>query len=63
MDRAAIKGKHSSGKELRHGFGVAMTIAKQRTPIDVLSQPMGYSETKTTAIDCRFSRKRNDNGC
>ncbi|MEW8288513.1 MAG: site-specific integrase [Candidatus Thiodiazotropha endolucinida] len=50
MDRAGVKGKQTTGKGLRHGFGVAMVTAKKPLPIHILSQLMGHSDTKTTEI-------------
>jgi integrase len=40
----------STGKGLRHGFGVAMVTAKKPLPMHILSQLMGHSDTKTTEI-------------
>lgn len=50
MDRAGIKGKQSTGKGLRHGFGVAMVTAKKPLPLHVLSQLLGRSDSKATEI-------------
>jgi integrase/recombinase XerD len=50
MDRARIKGKQATGKNLRHGFGVAMVRAQKPLPLHILSQLMGHSDTKTTEV-------------
>jgi integrase/recombinase XerD len=50
MDRADIKGKHATPKGLRHSFGVSMLSGDKPCPINVLSQLMGHTSSKTTEI-------------
>lgn len=50
MDRAGIVGKQATGKGLRHGFGVAQILQKNPTPIHVLADIMGHTDTKTTEV-------------
>lgn len=40
----------SIGKELQHGFGVAMVTANPPVPPHVISQLMGHTDCKTTEI-------------
>lgn len=54
MNRANIKGKQSTGKGLRHGFGIAMVSGPKPLPIHILAQIMGHSSTKTTEIYLSF---------
>lgn len=50
MDRAGIMGAQATGKGLRHGFGVALVMAKPPVPLHVISQLMGHADSKTTEI-------------
>ena len=54
MDRAKIKGKQSTGKGLRHAFGIAMVSGPKPLPIHLLAEIMGHSSTKATEIYLRF---------
>ena len=57
MNRAEISDSQATPKGLRHGFGIAMAT---HMPLNVLSQAMGHSSTKTTEIYLQFvdSEKR-----
>ena len=50
MVRANIAGPQVTGKDLRHGFGVAMVKAAKPFPTQILAKAMGHSSTKTTEI-------------
>lgn len=50
MQQAGIEGAQATGKGLRHGFGVALVMAKPPVPLHVISQLMGHSDSKTTEI-------------
>ena len=51
MGKAEICGPQASPKGLRHGFGIAMAT---HMPLNVLSQAMGHTSTKTTEIYLQF---------
>ena len=48
MARAFIKGPQATCKGLRHGFGIALLVGEKPTPIHIVSQVLGHSDTKTT---------------
>ncbi|MGE4262212.1 tyrosine-type recombinase/integrase [Shewanella sp.] len=50
MQQAGIEGAQATGKGLRHGFGVALVMARPPVPLHVISQLMGHSDSKTTEI-------------
>ena len=50
MDRANIRGKHATGKGLRHSFGLTMLSGSRPLPLHILAQLMGHSSSKTTEI-------------
>ena len=50
MSIACIKGKKSTSKGLRHGFGIAMLSGEKALPLNILRDLMGHSDTKITEI-------------